>query len=316
MAALCWAATALAQEKAVQERVAKLLTVLADYRGDTDLQMAEGTAARRELTEIGAAAAPQLIDAVLTHPPNSGRGFAAGKALAEIGKPALPAIRARWPDLNDERRWRLVLLIEKHDPGSVKEYAYNCLDAEGPAVRAAAWGFVVWTKDLRSQERYFALMSDGSKVLQHYRLGLLPGDKPVYDEKRENDLLIDLLRPDSWVAKGEGQIPPPGFPSPWWPDGRPVVIRTLHTRKVARAAPALLDVLTEKGPGAGYLAKQVIPVLADFGYKDAVPELERIAASKPGPGRSENVHPHTGTGWKAVRQLAADAIKRLNEAKP
>ena len=304
LAALCWAAAAPAQEKAVRDRVEKLLTVLADYRGDTRQQMAEARAAERELTEIGAAAAPQLIDAVLTHPPNSGRGFAAGRALAEIGKPALPALRTRWPDLNDERRWRLVPLLEKHDPGSVKDYAYNCLDTDAP-IRAVAWGYVLQAKDPRAKERYFAALSEGEgQEVPYLRWGLLPGDKPVYDERRENDLLIDLLMPTSWVSLGKRRPPRGCEPPPGWPDGRGDLVRTLHTRKVVRAAPALLDLLGEAGSGAGHFAEQIIPALVEFGYQEAVPELQRIAASKPGPKFNED-----------VRVLAAEAMTRLKAAK-
>ena len=94
------------------------------------------------------------------------------------------------------------------------------------------------------------------------------------------------------------------------------MISVLHQRKVTRAAPTLLRVLEEKGPGAGYLAGQIIPALADLGYKKAIPELERIAASQPGRGQRADLHPYALGDYKTVRQLAADAIKRLNAPKP
>ncbi len=132
----------------------------------------------------------------------------------------------------------------------------------------------------------------------------------VYDEKRENDILIDLLKEGSWVAKREGNPPPPGEHPPWWPDGRSHIIDTLHRRKVDRAAPALLKVLEEKGPGQGYPAEQIIPVLVDFKYKRAIPELERMVASKPAPhGR----RPYALVDHKAVQALAIKALVKLKD---
>jgi hypothetical protein len=300
------------QENDVRTRVDVLLTVLAhpEARG---ARLEQAVAAQKELTAIGGAAVPQLIQAVLEKPASANVNFTAGQILVDIGKPALPSIWARWADLNDERRWRLMPVFEKHDRESVRGYALNCLDSQGP-VRLEAWRFVLRTKELRAEERYFkAIEGDEAPGIRWH---LLPGDKPIYEEKRENNVLIHLLEPDSWVAKGEGQPPPTGYPPPWWPDGRPHVIRTLHQRRVERAAGVLLRVLEEKGPGAGHLAGQIIPALADLGYKEAIPELERVAASKPASGGLDQLHPHALGYYKSVRQLAADAVKRLRDAKP
>jgi hypothetical protein len=263
---------------------------------------------------MGAPATPQLVDAVLTNPTSSNVGYTAGQILLDIGRPALPAIRARWADLNDERRWRLMPVLEKHDRESVRAYAWNCLDADGPT-RMSAWGFMLRAKDPRAADRYFDALAEGSREPAYVRWLLLPGERPVYDEKRETTLLIYLLEPGSWVAKGEGQPPPTCVPPPWWPDGRPEVIRVLHRRKVVPAAPDLLRVLQEKGPGGGYLAEQIIPALADLGHTEAIPELERVAASRPEPGRADGPHPYALNDYRAVRRLAADAVERLRRTK-
>jgi hypothetical protein len=291
----------------VPKRVSELLAVLNHPEASRE-RLNETVKALKELEKIGGPAAPQVVDAAIKP-----LASYVGDLLVRIGKPALPAIRAKWGDLNDEQRWRLMPVFEKHDRESVREYAWNCLDSQG-RVRLDAWLFMLRTKDPRAEDRYFQLLETGGDD-PHVRWHLLPGDKPTYEEKRENNALIDLLGPESWVAKGEGQMPPSGHVPPWWPDGRPHVIQTLHDRKVVRAAPALLRVLEEKGPGAGYLAEQIIPALADLGYKEAIPELERVAASKPEPGQRENLHPYALGGYKAVRRLAADAIGKLQPPK-
>ena len=147
---------------------------------------------------------------------------------------------------------------------------------------------------------------------------VMPGEaarKTVYDEKRENKFLLAMLDPDSWVAKGKGIPPPPGGVPAWWPDGRDQVIWSIRKRKLMEAGPALLKVLQEKGKGLGYLADDVIPALVELGYVDAVPELERIAASKPRPGEKEAVHPYTLGSFEEVRGLAANAVKKLKDTK-
>lgn len=300
---------AAAAEDKLKQRVRVLLAALADPEA-RGANLKQAVAAREELARIGGPAAPQLVEAAVTNPASSNVGYTAGQILVDIGKPALPAIRARWADLNDERRWRLVPALERHDCASVRDYAHNCLDSDGP-VRLAAWQFMFRTKDPRAADRYFDALGEGGKEPPYVRWSILPGDRPIFDEKRENTLLLYLLEPESWVAKGEGQPPPLGPVPPWWPDGRPHVIRSLHQRKVAAAAPGLLRVLEEKGRGAGYLAELIIPALADLGHKEAIPELMRIAACEPGPGQPGDRHPHALGGYKAVRQLAADAVIKL-----
>lgn len=294
------------QDDQVQKRVKELLNVVErpNPRGE-DLKRT--VAAMNELEQIGEAATPQLVSAAI-----KADAVYVRKLLVRIGSPALPAIKAKWGNLNDEQRWLLMPVREKYDKDSVWDYVWNCLESKGPA-RLEAWMFVIRTKDPRAEDRYFKALEGGEPP--SIRLELLPRDKPIYDERRESDILIGLLDSKSWLAKGEGQSPPDGNRPPWWPDGRPKVIYTLHQRKVARAAPALLKVLEEKGRGEGYLAEQIIPALADLGYKEAIPELERISLAKPKSGEMSEAHPYTLSDYRSVRELAATALKRLNDPK-
>src|SRR5262249_57768147 len=91
--------------------------------------------------------------------------------------------------------------------------------------------------------------------------------------------LIELLKKDSWAAKGEGLIPPPGSPPPWWPDGRPRVIEALRKLKAEKAGPALLAVLQERGPRKAYLGSFIIPFLAEYGGADRGGETKKNAAT-------------------------------------
>jgi len=298
-------------QKDVQQRVKELLDELGkpdppdrDLNGSYD--------AYEALEKIGAPATPQLVEIACGR--ETRLSLYCVKLLTGIGKPALPAVRAKWADLNDEKRWRLMPIFEKSDLESVREYAWNCLDSKGP-VRVDAWQFMMRTKDSRAEERYYRAIAGEEPA--HIRLQILPGETRAYDEKRENDILIHLLARGSWVAKGAGQLNPDGDTPPWWPDARPEIIQRLVIRKVGSSAPALLTLLREKGEGRGYLAESVVPALVAFKCKGAIPELTRIASSEPKSGKVEEHHPYGAVAWsyKSVRKLATDAIKELEAQK-
>lgn len=312
--AVLWVGSCPAQDKDVERRVRGLLATI--NQGDTGGELLKAAeAAEKELVKIGEPAVPQLIKTVLTHPPGTDMvGGVAEKILREIGKPALPALRAKWTDLTDEQRWLFMGVFEKHDCEWVREYAWNCLSSKGPA-RPLAWQFMLRTKDKRAEEVYFEALTTGGEEPEHIRWQLIPGDTPVYDEKRENKFLLAMLDQDSWVAQGKGNPPPPGGVPPWWPDGRSVVIRPLGKRKVKEAGPALLKVLQEKGEGSGYLAADIIPALVELEYTKAIPELEKIAAHQHKSTKPTDSHPHTSGSCETIRKLADDAVKRLNEWK-
>lgn len=312
--AVLWVGDCPAQDKDVEKRVKELLATI--NQGDTGGELLKAAeAAEKELVKIGEPAVPQLIKAVLTHPPGTDAvGEVAEKILREIGKPALPALRAKWTDLTDEQRWLFMGVFEKHDCEWVREYAWNCLSSKG-AARSLAWQFMLRTKDKRAEEVYFEALTTGGEEPDHIRWGLIPGDTPVYDEKRENKFLLAMLDPNSWVAQGKGRPPIPSGVPAWWPDGRGDVAHSLGKRKVKDAGPALLKVLQERGEGSGYFAADIIPALVEMGYTKAIPELEKIAAYRPESSKPTDSHPFTDGSYESIRELASDAVKRLNDAK-
>ncbi|MCE9568279.1 MAG: hypothetical protein K8U57_40280 [Planctomycetes bacterium] len=304
-------------DKAVKNRVDHLLAILATPGAREGDNLKRTVETIKELTKIGAPAAPQLVAALLEEPAASNVSFTSGLILLDIGKPALPAVTARWSDLNDAQRWRLMPFREKYDRDAVREYVWNCLASDYGFIRFKAWEFIMRHPDPRAKDRYLNALHGMDREQGGEDAGLrwylFPG-KTVYDEKQEIGILIDLLKSDSWVAKGDGEPPRDGFPPPWWPDGRPTVVRLLHSRKITQAAPALLKLLQEKGQGAGYLVEQIVPVLVAFKYTEAIPELERIAASKPigNVPQDPDRHPYAVGGHKAVQKLAVDAAKKLS----
>lgn len=302
----------VAQEKDVEKRVKELLVVLAHPEArSSKLQQSQKAVA--ELKRIGAPAAPLLVEALFTPNPPAYVEL----VLKEIGKPALAAVTAQWGSLTDSQRWKLMPFREKYDAENVRDYGFNSLSIDDPKLRQQAWGFIYRSKDPRAKDRFLNGLKGLSREMggedHSLRWYALLSEEPWYDAKRENEILIRLLDPDSWAAKGEGQLLPPGIPPPWWPDGRPHVIRILHERKIAEAAPALLKILQEKGAGKGYLVEAIIPALVDFKYKAALEELASIAASKPVP---EGTHPYALITVERVQELATDAIARLRERKP
>lgn len=304
-------------DEAERKRVEQLLAVLATPGARENDRLKQTVAAIEELTRIGAPAAPQLVEALLDEPASSNVSFTSGRILLDIGKPALPTVTARWADLNDGQRWRLMPFREKYDLAAVREYAWNCLASDDEAIRGKAWAFMIRQREPRAKDRYLNALRgmDRDRGGEDARLRWqLLSEKPVYDEKQETDILIDLLKPDGWAAKGEGYPPRDGFQPPWFPDERPAVVELLRRRKLDRAAPVLLKVLQEKGPGAGYLVESIAPALVDFKYAEAIPELERIAASKPLYEDPEKVklHPYAIGGHEAVKKLAAEAAKKLS----
>jgi hypothetical protein len=209
---------------------------------------------------------------------------------------------------------------EKYDTDSVRDYVWNCIASDDQQTRIWAWSFNHRHPDPRAKDRFFNALhgKDRSQGGEDdlLRWGLIP-DKPVYDDKAEVELLIGLLDPDGWAAKGKGAFEYHGmYAPPWTGDGRPYIIDALRTREVTRAAPELLKVLQEKGEGTGHLVEQIGPVLVEFKYKEAIPELEKIAVSKElfQPKRM-SIGPVKAHDDNEVRKLAADTAKKLRELK-
>ncbi|HYV35991.1 MAG TPA: hypothetical protein VE988_09835 [Gemmataceae bacterium] len=93
--------------------------------------------------------------------------------------------------------------------------------------------------------------------------------------------LIALLEKNSWAAKGDGWQWE-GFAAgvPTYPDCRHRIVTVLGQIDAKKAAPRLLELLKEKGSGKANWGYEIMPLLAKWGYKEAIPELKAVLASK------------------------------------
>src|SRR5262245_12040694 len=240
---------AAAGDSPMDRAIDALIAVIGDPKAANGDQLPETSRAIKALTAIGRPAVPKLIDAVLGT--NQNASAYAGLTLKEMSQnETREAVRERWDGLGDSDRWRLARYVSDVHFVAVAEFALESLKHKDEAIRVPAWAFIIQHR--RSQrlqlarEPFFKALAGGEspKVRWH-----LLTEAPVFDAEKEADILIALLRSDSWAAKGEGRVYPPGGTAPWWPDGRELVIPILGKRKVKRAAPALITVLAEKGPG-------------------------------------------------------------------
>jgi HEAT repeats len=264
-------------EPAVDERVKALIAVLSKPDADEDV---EGTRkAIAELAKIGSPAVPHLVKVVVEADPKDigtirGNGPAySALALDEIGKPAVEVVRKEWDRLDESARWKLMRFRGKHDYAAAFDFALGSLDSKSDDVVAQAVRYLGQYKEAKAREPLLKKLNTAAPRLRWEVLDALTriGGEGVIDA------FIGLLKKDSWAAKGEGQVPPPGRAPPWWPDGRPRVIEALRTLKAAKSAAALSDVLREHGPGRAYLGSFIIPFLGDYGAPECIPELNRIA---------------------------------------
>ena len=294
-------------------KIKVLMEMVLDPKAADD-KIEETMAAIQALEELGEPAVPYILD--IAFDSKNKLAPQMQNSLIKMGKPALAGIKAKWPELKDDQRWQMARVLEAHDKTFFSDYAIKCLDLEGP-LRIEAWRFLIRAKDSRAKDRYLlALAGKDPGTPANVRWALLPNDdKAIYDEQKETEILIDLLKPESWLAKGEGITIPKNNNQPWWPDGRQFAIRAIQRRKIITAAPALLKVLQEKGKGEGYLVERIAQVLGDFKYKEAIPELELIAVSKPASGKLEEKHPQAQRNYKQVQELATSTIKRINDPK-
>jgi len=298
------AADKVSTDKATQERVKELLGIIRQPEA-TSTKLQERIKALEELQKLGESAAPQLIDAAIGE--SYGHAYDAQQLLMRIGKPTLPAIHARWNSLNNVNRWKLMPIREKFEIDAVRVFARDCLDG-GEGVSEPAWQFVLRTKDIQVKDRYYKILrgEDATKPAT-VRWNILPGKEPIFDKDDEARILISLLKPDSWVARGKDRSG--GFwvdlLPPWWPDGRNEIVQIIRDRKLFSAAPALLAVLKEKGAGGGYFADEIVPTLAEFRYKEAIPELELLARKPANP--KEDV-PYSWLERGEIQTLAIEAL--------
>ena len=191
----------------------------------------------------------------------------------------MKAYNQRWPriweTLSEADRWKLIKL-----PGCVARklavsQAVRSVDADSFYVRREAARWLGKNKASEAKPRLLEKLHTEKSPVRYEIVGALAeiGGEDVVDA------MIKLLAPDSWAAKGRYLQTWPGFPPYWYGDGRTSIITALAMLKAKRSAPALLKVLQEKGNGKGYLGEFIIPVLGDFGYAEALPELKTILAT-------------------------------------
>ena len=222
------------------------------------------------LVKLGPPAVPYLIDGILGD--HDTVGPYSYLALKGIGKGAVDGVRQRWDTLDDAQRWRLMEFCGEFDKEAAAAYALSCLTHIDVKIRGDAVAFVGRHREQRAKKQLLKMLNTEAPALRWGvmdSLANLGGD----DVSAE---LTKLLEKDSWAAKGTGRPVPEGHPPPWWPDGRPVVIECLKRLTAKGAAAALLRVLQEKGEGKAYLGTFIIPLLGEFGHREAVPELQRV----------------------------------------
>ena len=214
----------------------------------------------------------------------------AGARLRQINEDAQPAVARIWEKLSETDRWKLLRELPKCVHRELaKSQAISSLDADSDLARQLA---VRWldrhgtpAAKPRLLERLHAEKSDLRYTIVRV-LADIGGEDVV-------DAMVELSAPDSWVAKGTGLGRFHGPQPYWWPDFRCFLIHAFQEledrrpqatygfreREVKRSELALLKILQEKGKGKGYLGEFIIPVLADLGYDEAIPELKTILAT-------------------------------------
>jgi hypothetical protein len=260
---------------------------------------------------MGKAAVPKLLDMATGETKTGADLFAAGccaSVLVDIGKVAVDDVRNRWPKLDDKMRWRLMEFRGRYDYDQAADYALECLKSKDAKLSLEAWSFLLKHKEKRIQDEFYRNLRgecEGTPCTYVIRR------EPVFDAEKEVDLLIALLAPDSWMALDKGYPARPRTIRNIPNDERYFVIDALAFRKAKRAAPAMFKMLVEKGPGRAYFAGQIVPILAEFGYKEAIPELKRILEA------DEKLFTNPGKPYSPpwIKMLTARALWQLGDAK-
>jgi len=218
---------------------------------------------------IGKSTHAELLRAYL-----NGDGHAGG-ALRRIGEDAQESVAGIWKKLGETDRWKLMKLGESVPKTAAVSQAVTSLESDSKEIRGWA---IYWLGSQKASEGRRPLLARLHAEKSSLRWEIVRALAEIGGEDVV-DALIRLLAPDSWAAKGQDLVHPPGPTPYWWPDGRVNVIVALGKLNAKRSASALLKVLREKGEGKGYLGVFIIPLLGEFGCTSAIPELKRILAT-------------------------------------
>ena len=277
--AACLLAPAAPPGGEAEHTISELIRVFRhpDARGE---RFAQSVKAMADLEAIGTPAIPQLLRSILN---GSVAGEFCDAVLQELPySDVSAAVAERWKIAGAAERWKYERFYGRYDYERMATFAIASIDDRQATIRDAAWAFIIRNAKSKSlapaRARYLTALAGGGEY--GYRWELL-FTEPVFDAEREADILIGLLKRESWVAKGTVRVPLSCSEPPEWPDGRSIVVAILGHRGVKRAVPALLALLKEKGTGRGHFGEDVIPVLGDLGDASVIAELKSIAGAKP-----------------------------------
>jgi hypothetical protein len=218
------------QERTLDGRIKELIAVLASP--DACSEGIENTRrAIAELVRIGSPAVPVLVKTVVGVAPVrddslNGASYSA-LALDRMGPAALPGVLAAWDGLGEADRWKLMPFRGRHDAAAATEYALPSLQSESEEAVRRAVSHLGEFKVAEARQPLLRLLNGAKPRL---RWAVVEALTKVGGEEVE-DAFIRLLAPTSWAARGVGQPPPLGAVPPWWPDGRPHIVKALHALK-------------------------------------------------------------------------------------
>jgi hypothetical protein len=210
LVSLCVPMATSAEREDLERKIDGLIEVLREPYASAE-KCEENRKAIAALVAIGRRAVPKLTDEIVRNP-----GSYAHLALDEIGKDAVALVRAKWLDLDEASRWKLMDFRGKHDYADTVEFAVASLHSNDEEIRALAIQYLAKHKETKAREALFGMYHTATGKL---RFAALQALQSVGHEDVEA-ILIGLLKPDSWIAKGEGLGPFQCHPPPWWPDGR------------------------------------------------------------------------------------------------
>jgi HEAT repeat protein len=252
----------------------------------------EGTKwAIKELVAIGKPAVPKLLEAIKSK--NRNMAEFSADVLEEIGQPALPQTRAKWPGLEEAQKWDLMNFLGRFDYQRFLDFTLASLDSKDEEVRRKAIEFLGHHKETKATKKLLKMLNEEKR--EYLRADILQSLTKIGGNEVA-DGLIPLLALNSWTAKNGALFGPEGDRNPWYPDSRVAIIWTLGKIKAKKAAPNLLEILKKEGTDKSYFGLFIIPLLAEWGYTEAVPELKKTLQE-----------------WKSEKEIVAKALLQLKD---